>query len=84
LIGTPLNLELLLHCCYSAAPHPQLHAPAVQEGIAYLTSAGMIEDLGHDDLYRATPKAEAYINYLMQVPFPEQHWIVPERTKIDG
>jgi hypothetical protein len=85
MIGSPSNLELLLHCHYSPEQHPRLRAPAIQEGIDYLIGHGMIRHArgGDPEIYDTTEKGVAYIDYLMQVPFPEQHWIVPGE-KING
>jgi hypothetical protein len=78
MIGSPSNLELLLHCYYSRTPHERLHAPAIQEGIQYLLQEGMIEPGTVPDSYGATAKAEAFIEHLLAVPFPEAKWIVPQ------
>ena len=79
MIGNPSNLELLLHCYYSNEAHPNFDMPAIQAGIQELRNADMIKRSEKFKLvYDATPKAEAYIDYLMKVPYPEQHWIVPQ------
>lgn len=78
MINNPSNLELLLHCYYTNEVHPRFDAPAIQAGIQELRNADMIKRSDTYKLvYEVTPKAEAYIKYLMKVPFPEQHWIVP-------
>lgn len=75
MIGSPSNLELLLHCYYSTEAHPRRGAPAVEEGIEYLQRHGMID---RADFPRATEKAEAFIKHLLAVPFPVQRWEIPE------
>jgi hypothetical protein len=80
MIGSPSNLELLLHCYYSAAVHERINAPAIQDGIQFLLKHEMIvRDHRKPDqqIYNATEKAEAYISYLMKVPFPVVKWEVP-------
>jgi hypothetical protein len=74
-INTPSNLELLLHCFYSPEPHPRYTASAIQEGIGYLLNNEMIT--ASDSYYRTTEKGNAYIKYLMNVPFPVQKWEIP-------
>lgn len=83
MIGTPSNLEVLLHCHYSPEIHPRIDAPAVKEGLDYLLRTSMIEFGSGRFIYKTTAKGRAYIDYLMQVPFPEQHWFVPG-TILDG
>ena len=77
-IKTPSNLELLLHCHYSPIPHPRYNAPAIQEGIAYLEHNGMIVCVG-TPMYRPTEKGKAFIQYLLDVPFPKAVWVIPDR-----
>jgi hypothetical protein len=83
MIRTPSNLELLLHCHYSPEPHPRLRAPAIQEGLQHLLTHRMIERNHQQpgEVYTTTQKGYAYINFLMTVPFPEQHWIVPTKSE---
>ncbi len=83
MIGSPSNLELLLHCYYSPEPHPRINFPAIQEGISFLHRHGMIRVASYDpdqrcEIWDATEKGIAYIDHLMTVPFPEQLWIVPD------
>lgn len=73
MIGSPSNLELLLHCYYSTAPHPRRGYQAIEEGIEHLHRHGMID---RTDYPRATEKGEAFIKHLMTIPFPVQRWEV--------
>lgn len=75
LIGSPSNLELLLHCYYSPEPHPRSDAPAIIEGKAYLAEHDMIEM--RDGIWRATDKGAAFVQHLMTIPFPEVRWVIP-------
>lgn len=76
MIYTPSNLELLLHCHYSPVPHPRFHAPAIQDGIAYLAKHHMIEPSSEDNVWQTTDKGKFYINFLMAVPFPLTVWSI--------
>lgn len=84
MIGTPCNLELLLHCYYSPEPHDRLWAPAIKEGVEYLLREGMISATEQVGRYKTTDKAEAFIKHLMAVPFPQAKWIVPSRQNVAG
>lgn len=80
MIGSPSNLEVLLHCFYSPAPHPRFNAPAIKEGVEYLLKNGMI--FHHQgDVYRSTEKGDAFINHLMSIPFPVAQWTIPTGSK---
>jgi hypothetical protein len=76
MIRTPSNLELLLHCYVSPAPHPRLRAPSIQEGLAYLATQGMVEQTSDEGVFETTDKGRAYIEHLMKVPFPVQYWAI--------
>lgn len=76
MIRSPLNLEILLHFHCMAGPLPNISAPAVQEGIKYLIQHELI-DTSQVSIHCVTAKGKAYIEHILQVPFPEQHWIVP-------
>jgi hypothetical protein len=77
MIENPLNLSVLLHCYYSPEPHPRINSPAVQDALNYLLRTNMISGGDNDNIFHTTPRGEAYIKYLMALPFPEQHWIMP-------
>jgi hypothetical protein len=85
MIGSPSNLELLLHCYYSPEPHPRYHAPAIQEGLKHLLDHKMIS--GDGNIFHTTPKGEAFIKHLMTIPFPVTTYKIPdqpERIPPDG
>lgn len=78
-VGTPSNLELLLHCYYSPEAHPRVSAPAIKEGISYLVREKMITPVygKGPDIYTTTDKGEAFIKHLMTIPFPVIRWEFP-------
>lgn len=79
MIGSPSNLELLLHCHYSPEPHERFHAPAIIEGIAYLHRQCIIKPVtGKQNVYETTDKGKAFIEHLMTIPFPVQKWEIPQ------
>jgi len=83
MIGSPSNLEVLLHCYYSSEPHPRADAPAVMEGINYLINTGMIYAITYngntgEETWKTTAKGEAYIEHLMSIPFPVATWVIPD------
>lgn len=87
MIGSPSNLELLLHCYYSLEPHPRYDAPAIVEGTEFLLRNEMIEERSFEPrtmqtTYIATDKGVAYIKHLMQTPFPIAHWIIPQKEPV--
>lgn len=82
MIGSPSNLELLIHCHVSPEKHPRGDAPAIQEGLRYLEIHGMIER--YDRTFTTTPKGKFYLNHLMGIPFPETTvgFYIPEQQVI--
>ena len=74
MIGTPNNLDILLHYYCSTEPHPRLNAPAVKEGLTYLQANGLID---RADFPKVTDKGIAYLDHLLKVPFPVQRWEIP-------
>ena len=86
MIISPSNLELLLHYFHSAQPHPRVDAPAIQSGIAYLLMEDMIVARGESfsgepRRYQTTDKADAYIQHLLEIPFPEAKWVIPDGSE---
>jgi hypothetical protein len=77
IIGTPNNLDILMHFYTSGSPHPRRDAPAVKEGIDYLMRTGMLQSTTEADVWAVTEKALVYIDYIMKVSFPTQSWKMP-------
>lgn len=76
-INSPSNLELLLHCHVCGDPHPRADAPAIKAGVDYLVREKMIEP---DEIYyRTTMKGKFYIQHILNTPFPETAFSIPER-----
>ena len=78
-IGSPSNLEVLLHMHVSPSPHPRSDAPAVVEAIAELLEAGMI--CRDDRHYTTTDKGKFYIEHLLSIPFPVRTFSIPDMSK---
>jgi hypothetical protein len=76
MIGSPSNLEVLLHSYYSPAPHDRHDAPAIVEGRRHLFRHGMIDR--EDQFCRCTAKGEYFISHLLSVPFPKTSYYIPE------
>lgn len=82
MIASPGNLELLLHCHYSARNHERSDAPAIIEGIRMLSNADMIET--RDGIWRTTERGAAFIEHLMTIPFPVAKWVIPTAKTEEG
>lgn len=76
-IGSPNNLDILLHHYCSSAPHERESAPAVVEGHRFLINELMIKSTPTPGVYEVTDKGRTFIEHLMKVPFPVQKWEVP-------
>ncbi|GEM70918.1 MULTISPECIES: hypothetical protein [Sphingomonas] len=75
MIGSPLNLEMLLHAYYSAAPYPGCSKP-ISEGRAMLFRHGLIDC--EDAMCRATEKGRFFVGHLLAVPFPVETYRIPD------
>jgi hypothetical protein len=67
-IGTPNNIEVLLHYHVCPHPHPRADAPAVHDAIRMLHKAGAIEFIGGQT--KVTPLGAAWVQALCNVPVP--------------
>jgi hypothetical protein len=73
-IGTPLKIELLLHCYTTPAVHPRFNAPAIEEVFQELLKEGAIYRENGQPFYRTTEKGNAWVAALCAVPPPIQAW----------
>jgi DNA-binding PadR family transcriptional regulator len=72
-IGSPNNIEVLLHCHRCWEPHPRKDAPAVIEALRMLEEAGAIEKIG--GIYETTEKGKAWVMALCNVKEPRFVWV---------
>ena len=80
---SPLTLMILLHYHTTPKPyaeHEPAHAdsPAVREAVNKLIQEDMIEPRNEPGLYRTSGRAAFFIEHLMNIPFPEQCWVIPD------
>lgn len=71
-IGTPNNIEVLLHCYCSPCLHPMAHTPSVQQAICQLKAAGVLvaTPKGEDGIYDTTSLGDAWVKALCNVEQP--------------
>jgi len=55
-IGSPSNVELLLHYFCSPIKHPRADAPAIKDGTERLLELGAIEPSENSQTYKATSR----------------------------
>lgn len=72
-IGTPSNIEVLLHFHTNPEPHPRLDAPAVRDAVLMLLDEEAIYSF--KDGYRTTAKGRAWVQALCNVPPPRVAYI---------
>lgn len=76
-IGTPNNIDVLLHCHTSPMPHERLEAGAVQSAIAELLSMGAIKpwpEFG-ENAYTTTEMGAAWVKALCNVRPPRSVFV---------
>lgn len=87
---TPNDIEVLLHCYTSPAPHPRIHAPKVQQALGMFTRQGIIEadhernksSIGGSNCFNVTEQGAVLIKMLCDTPFPIAHteWTDPRNV----
>ena len=80
-IGTPSNIEVLLHCHCSPESHERQEAPAVASALSMLLGAGCIE-VEHDQsvtagqtVYTTTRKGASWVKALCNVECPKSVYV---------
>lgn len=78
---SPLQLQILLHYRGSATDFREgdFSAPSVREAIDWFKFEGMLAETNGDGYacYRLTQRANVYIDAMLELPFPEQKWVMP-------
>ena len=70
---TPNDIEILIHCYVCPAPHER---QAQNEGVfARLVRDGLIEPEEGRDFYRTTPRGDAHVMQMCNLPYPQNAWI---------
>lgn len=72
-IGTPNNIEVLLHYHVYPSTHPRISAPAVQDATQMLLACGAIKPV--DNHYTTTRKGAAWVKLLCRTPEPVEAYI---------
>jgi DNA-binding PadR family transcriptional regulator len=81
---SPSDLELLIHCHACPAPHPRLHAPAIQAGLKRFLAAGVIEYETSERKgsgYMTTEKGQKWLKMILDTPYPEHRWVDPRDSE---
>ncbi len=82
---SPLKIRIMLH--YYAIPRPydgtaragQFISELVADGL--LASAIVSSPQPGDRDYNLTPRGEAYVEALIEMPLPIETWVIPERPQ---
>jgi hypothetical protein len=83
-IGTPNNIEVLLHHHTTPEVHPRASAIAVIEATVLLVEAGCIEPVEVcDGRFRTTPKGKAWVRALCNVEVPREVYVDAQGTIIE-
>lgn len=71
---TPLELDVLIHCYVSPAPHPRQDAESVMAACARLYLDEVIEPSDHGG-WQTTDKGRAWLAAILRTPMPRQAWV---------
>lgn len=69
-----LDLEILLWFRTRGGDFERRKTPAVEESITRLQKEGM---LNRTDFPAITPKGDAFMDHILNIPFPVQRWEIP-------
>jgi hypothetical protein len=74
---TPLHLEILLwyHC--RANEYDFNGNPTRIEYAEHLLADGVLAAGDSNPKYSITPRGRAFIEHILQLPFPKQQWVMP-------
>lgn len=79
-IGSPNNIEILLHCHCSPGVHERIHAPAVGLAIDRFLDAGAIVHGEEPNTYKTTHLGCAWVEALCNVEAPRLAYIDREKN----
>jgi hypothetical protein len=72
---TPNALDILIHYYVSPKQHPRFDAPAVQESIKEFCQKGILKQ--NNESFITTDKGKAWIEMILETPYPIQKFINP-------
>ena len=75
IIGSPNNIEVLLHCYTSPSPHPRAHAPSVKDALKAFENCGVIEPGEEEGVFVTRPLGNAWVRALCLTAIPRSAFI---------
>lgn len=78
---SPSDIEVLIHFYVSPEPHPRRHTPAVEDAIAMFEKDEILKRINIGSGYTVTDKGVAWLNMILETPYPEKIWIDPRNKK---
>lgn len=76
-----LAIEVILHCYYSPRPVPNYETRVVKETVSKFLDAGLIQSSDEFGVYIVTPRGRAWVEMLLDTPYPTCQWVDPRRHK---
>ena len=72
-IGPPVNVEVLLHCHTTPAPHPNIEAKSTKDAINRLLEGDCITP--EDNYYRTTELGRAWVKAICNTEMPKIKYV---------
>lgn len=75
---SPLQMKILLHCY--TTPHPYNgveNQQMIAEDLLNFSKIGLVELNSDGNYYHTTPKGEFYIKAVLNTPYPESTFYIP-------
>jgi len=70
---TPNDIEILIHCHVSPAPHPRYEY--ITDVIRQLLTSDLIQHGDEPNSFRTTERGAAHVEQLCDTPWPVQAWV---------
>ena len=78
---SPSDIEVLIHCHALPEVHPRITAPAVEDALRRFLRDGIIETYGQKGMYTTTMKGKAWLEMILETPYPELEYVNPLTKK---
>ena len=79
---SPSDIEVLIHCHVCPRPHPRIDAPAVRDAINRFCDHGIII-YTDENTYTTTDRGKAWLQMILNTPFPTRAWVDKNGEVID-
>lgn len=81
-MASPNDIEVLIHCYLHSYPHLHIDTPEVRDTINWFRQHGIVDTTG-ENTYGTTDKGAAWLQMILNTPFPTEAWVDENGEMID-